>query len=194
MAIIEDGSGTGRRSKVGVANRLHTHSLSVPVSTISTLNGDTFNVLSGFITLTNAADSALLYISSTEDRDVSLFLGSLRLGDSTGGTGKGTITVHLNPTGGTIVSNAVDADVNNRRIGDANTINLTAFKGVQGDTITGAAATEVYPTTGDDSKLEYIIPKGSTFALSYNPPTGNTSIDVEIQFFVIKNYATYTVD
>ena len=179
MSEIEDGTGSGKSAKVGVQNRLHTHSLAADVGNVSAQNGDTYNIGSQLVTLTTANASGILYIENREDIDISLTTLFVNLGTSTGGSGKGTITFTLNPTGGTLISAAEDADNFNRKIGDANTVSLNAYRGVEGSTVVGGQVIEL-PTSGGALNSEYILPKGSSFALSYTPAVGNTSIDIQI--------------
>ena len=193
MSEIEDGTGSGKSVKVGNKNRLHTHALSATVGSVATQNGDAFNVGSQIVNLTSANESAILYVKNQEDVDISIVTVFVNLGTSTGGSGKGTMTFNLNPTGGDIITNAVDADNFNRKIGDANTVTVDAFRGVEGDSITGGQEIEI-PTSGGAIASEYTLPKGSSFALSYAPPTGNTNMNIQIGFLIIKNYPTYTVE
>lgn len=193
MAILENGTGNGDAAKVGNKNRLHTHSLSASILNIATMNGEAFNVSSQLVNLTSATESALLYIENRENKDISLINEFVNLGTSTGGVGKGSMKFYLVPTGGTLITNALEADVDNRRIGDSLTLTATTYRGVEGDTLTGGSVIEI-PTAGGQIASEYIIPKGASFAISYTPPVGNTSMNVQIGFLIIKDYPNYTID
>ena len=191
---IKDGTGTGRLAKVGDQNRVHTHALSASTSTVASVKGDAFNISSNLVTLTNDSEAALLYIQNNEDADISIITEFVNIGTSTGAPGvEGTTMFYLNPTGGTLISNAVEAQVLNRRIGDNETLDADTFRGVQGDTITGGNSIPI-PSPGGAIASEYIIPKGASFALSYTPASGNTNIDIQIGFLVIKNYPSYTTE
>lgn len=191
MSTIDDATGTGKQARVGVNNRLHTHSLAATTVNVATQEGDVFNVSSELVTLTTATASALLYIENTEDDDISIVSVSVNQGNSTNGVGKATISVFINPTGGTLISVAADAQVINRRLGDGNTISMIAFKGVEGSTITGGNEL-VIPGARTVFESEFVIPKGASFAVNYVPPPSNTSQPVSISAVVIKNYTNFT--
>jgi hypothetical protein len=191
-AIIKDGSGTGLTAKVGISNRLHTHSMSTPHTVVALEDGNAFNVSSELVVLTTDSESTMLYIKNNESFDISIITEFVNIGASTGGSGEGLVKFTLNPTGGTIISDAILAQTLNRRVGDSTTISLDAYKGSEGKTISGGSNIQL-PSTGGAINSEYIIPKGSSFALSYTPPTSNTSIQVQIGFLVIKDNSQYTV-
>lgn len=190
---IKDGTGSGLNAKVGNKNRLHTHALSSTAASVATVTGDTFNVSSELITLTNTSSSSLLYIENTEASELSLTTLFINIGTSTGGVGKGLIKFHLNPTAGTLITEETDAQVLNRRVGDVADLKANAYKGGQGKTCTGGDEIEL-PHAGGAIPSEYVIPRGVSFALSYTPPAGNNSIQLQIGFLIIKNYDDYTVE
>lgn len=197
MGILEDGTGSGNKAKVGILKRLHTHALQVSLSTGATLAGDAFNISSKLANLTSANESVLLYLKNNEDDDISITTEFINISQSTGGVGSAQIKFILNPTAGSIITNALLADKDNRRISDSKTLTCDCFRGVEGDTITSQDSEIPIPTnagTRNAIPSEYIIPKGSAFALSVTPPTGNTSMDVQVGFLVIKKYSTYVVD
>ena len=191
--VIQDGTGSGTKVMVGGRNRLHTHSLSATSASVAVATGDTFNVSSELVTLTSANESSLLYVSNNEVDIISVTTLFVNIGTSTDGTGEGLIKFHLNPTGGTIISDATAAQVLNRNISNNTVIALAAYKGAEGKTCTGGDEIQL-PSTGGPIASEYILPRGASFALSYTPPAGNTSIKIQIGFLVIKKYNEYTTD
>ena len=190
---IKDGTGTGNKVKVGDKNRLHTHSLSATAATVATATGDAFNVSSELVTLTSANESSLLYISNTETDMISVTTLFVNIGSSTGGTGNGLIKFHLNPTAGTLITDETAAQVLNRNVGDPTTLGVNAYKGAEGKTCTGGDVIQL-PHAGGAIASEYILPRGSSFALSYTPLTSNTSVQIQIGFLVIKKYDSYTIE
>lgn len=194
MSIIDDGSGSGRSARVGSANRVHTHSLSATVLDVAAMRGDVFDINSDLITLTTANESGVLYLKNNENEDISLIITEVNLGTSAGGSGENIIKGIFNITGGTLLSNAVDANINNRRIGDTSAVTVDAYQGVEGDTVVGGTA--ISRPLGGSAKLdtEYIIPKGNSIAVSITPPVGNTSMRMQISYVIVKNYPTYTIE
>ena len=191
--FIKDGTGSGRNAKVGVANRLHTHSLAVSVPSLATSLGDAFNVSSELVTLTTAGESALLYIKNNEEEALSIITEFVNIGTATGSTAKGIIKFYLTPSAGTIVSDATEAQVLNRSIGNTQTLTADAYKGAEGKTFTDGSIIAL-PSPGGAITSEYIIPRGTSFGLSYTPATGTTSQQIQIGFLVIRKYITHTTD
>jgi hypothetical protein len=192
-SIIKDGTGTGSSAMVGDKNRLHTHALVTTAASNATVEGDAFNVSSELITLTSANDSALLYIKNNEDHSISVTTLFVNLGASTGGSGESLISFQLAPTGGTLISDETAAQTLNRNIGNNTTLTAAAYKGAEGKTITGGSTVQL-PSTGGPIASEYVLPKGAAFSLSITPPTGNTSMQVQIGFLVVRNYESYTIE
>jgi len=192
--VLKDGTGKAFQAKVGDKNRLHTHSLAADISAVASISGDAFNVSSNLVTLTNTSESVLLYFKNLEEDDISITTEFVNIGTSTGaGSTKGIMKFYIDGTSGTIIDNALPAQVINRRIGNGNTLDGNIYRGVQGDTLTGGDTITI-PTSGGAIASEYILPKGKSFALSYTPAAGNTSISLQIGFLIIKSYSTYTVD
>ena len=190
---IKDGTGTGNKAMVGDKNRLHTHSLSATAASVATASGEAFNVSSGLVTLTSANESSLLYVSNTEEDIISITTLFINLGTSTGGSSEGTLKFQLNPTEGTLITDATEAQVLNRHVGNSINLSANAYKGAEGKTCTGGDSIQL-PTTGGAIPSEYVVPRGSSFAVSYTPPAGNTSMKVQIGFLVIKKYSSYTIE
>ena len=191
--FIKDGTGSGRNAKVGVANRLHTQSLAVSVPSLATSLGDAFNVSSELVTLTTAGESALLYIKNNEEEALSIITEFVNIGTATGSTAKGIIKFYLDPSAGTIVSDATEAQVLNRSIGNTQTLTADTYKGAEGKTFTDGSIIAL-PSSGGAIVSEYIIPRGTSFGLSYTPATGTTSQQIQIGFLVIRKYITHTTD
>jgi hypothetical protein len=188
--IIVDGSGSGYAAKVDQENKLLTHSFTVSSALTGALKGDAFNVGSTLLTLTSANESACLYIKNLEQDDIIISVQFINLGASTGGSGESKFKFYLNPTTGTIIDNAVAGDAFNRKIGSSNTLSATVYKGAEGYTLTNGDVIEA-PTTGLFSTVPFVLEKGSAFGIAITPPTGNTSLEVQIGLNVIKNGSSY---
>ena len=196
MSVIEDGTGTGLAAKVGVANRLHTHSLSSEASSVATICADAFNINSGLITLTSCCDSALLYIKNNEDNPIAITTEFINLGSSLDTccaiiSLKGTLKFYLSSTTGTLISDASCAQVLNRLVGNSSLLTADVYKGAEGKTITNGNAI-VIPGTAGVIPSEYILPKGATFAISFTPPAGNVSLPLTVGLLVIKDWNVFT--
>lgn len=187
MAILEDGA-TGKTARVNIDNTLATHSINISEAEHATDLEQSYNVNSGLITLTSAAESGVLYFKSNENINVHIDSFIIILGPSTGGVTTDTtrIRVYSDPTTGTLISNAVDADtVQNRNVGSSATLDALTYKGVTGDTITdGTILLEslVSPGTRAVFSIDVTVPKGKAIAISYEPNDSNTSMKVMCAF------------
>jgi hypothetical protein len=145
------------------------------------LEGNGYNINSGIITLTTAAESALLYVKSTDSKIFIVKEIIVSLSNSTGGSGTGTLRVYRNPTTGTIISGASPANVNNRAFYSQTSFGGQAFKGATGNTIT--SPTTPFLSTTRSTFTEPIpldaeilaLGQGNSIGVSWQPPAGNTS-------------------
>ena len=136
---VQDGTGSNYFAKVTPDNLLRTHAFTEPFEDFALFTGESFNINTGTITLTNATATPVLYIENTsEEADlvISRFLWSLRA--STSGSGDSTIDVYKNITGGTIVSNATAVDMkSSKNVGSGAVPTANIYKGATGSTFTG---------------------------------------------------------
>jgi hypothetical protein len=180
---ITDATGAGFAAKVDSSNRLRTRGVtSTEVNEEATL-GNAYLISSGLVTLTSAAESAVLYLRNDEDDDLVLtrFIGSARA--STGGsTSHALVTLYSNPTGLTGGSGS-DVVPKNLNFGSTNTLLNTSELGQQGASIDGGEAFSAFviPLEGLSSEgSSIVLPKGASIGISVVPPTGNTSLTVGI--------------
>ncbi len=183
---VTDATGTGQGAKVDGEKRLHVDSVSRTQIQRAALQGNAYNISTGSITLTNANESAVLYMANDGDFPLIVSIIGVRIGTSTGGTGNATIRIYKNSTGGTIVSNASALGSNsNLNLGSAKILDGDYFKGAQGDTITGGTVLSVTQTAVFTDPVQFvfgdagvIVPKGTNIAVTFQPPTSNTSQSV----------------
>ena len=109
MSIIETGIGNGGyKAKVNTNNRLHTAAVITTEDARATKDGDSFNLSTGLITLTDAAQTSLLYIKNNEEKDLILDTVEIGFNTSTGGSTTDMIEIYSirTPTAGTLISDA----------------------------------------------------------------------------------------
>ncbi len=180
---IEDGTGLGYTTKVSEGNRLLTDGVTRSEREEEAIKGEAYLIGTGFVTLTSANQSAVLYFQNDNDFSlvVTKFLISVRA--STGGTEnhiRGVIV--KNPTGITSGA-ATDLLAPNINFGSSNTLTLTSEIGAEGAALTGGssfaavvAPVEAITTEGSST----IIPKGSSIGVNIIPPPSNTSLQVSV--------------
>ena len=183
--IIKDGTGTGNTVKVNSNNRLFVNAITLAEDTAKAQEGEAFLMITGAINLTSDNESAVIYFQNQEERDVVVDGIGLQTSFATGSatTSLGTIILVRNPTGGTIISDAVDGLVTNRNYGSNNLLSANGYKGGEGKTMTGGVESLVGVTTyvgGLVLEEPIILPKGSSFGIKVTPPTDNTSADIYV--------------
>ncbi|QDP62956.1 MAG: hypothetical protein Unbinned5081contig1002_61 [Prokaryotic dsDNA virus sp.] len=182
---IRDGKGLGFLAQVTSRNKLAVDSVSTDIAVDENKRGNSYNINTGVITLTDAADTPVLYVKNNEDEDLVIEAFVVGLGPSTGGSG-GYVeaTVVRNPTTGTIVSGATDVDINsNRNFGSSNSINVDAYKGATGLTMTdGSDHLIINAGTSGRSFIgvNEVLPKGTSIGVKIDPQASNTSQDVYV--------------
>lgn len=191
--VILDGTGNGNKAKVDKDNRVHALSVSATVQENGAIDGNTYNVNTGSINLTSSNESALLYFKNNGANDIQITSIGYLIGNSTGGIGDLQPKIIRNPTGGTIVSNAVNVPVLiNKNFGSFNSLTVDAYKGAEGDTLTGGED-GYYSLLPGDARAYLIntgvlqLPKGSSIGITMTPQTGNTSMNVQV-FMSVTEY------
>ena len=181
---IKDGS-TGKVARVDSNLRLHTQAKTTTSSEAANELGDAFNVNSGFITLTDAVDTPIIYFSNGEEKSIHIDSIVIGLGPSTGGVTTEPVKIRVlrNPTLGTTISNANNVDVNsNRNYGSSLTLsNSTAYKGATGETFTnGTDHLLIFGTAGSRSPvaIDEVLGRGDSIGVKIQPTTSNTSMEV----------------
>lgn len=180
--IRDGGSGT-TLAKVNANGRLYTDAISASESYAATKDGRSYNVNSGSITLTDAADTPLIYLKNNETQDLHITAIAVGVGPSTGGSGGiPKITVVRNPKTGTIVDNATAVDVNsNRNYGSSDALTVDAYKGATGNTMTDGEDHILFFQTSNGrlfATIDENLPKGSSIGIKFDPQASNTSQEV----------------
>jgi hypothetical protein len=184
--MIRDGSGGGLLAKVNENLRLYTEAVTTSNDAKATELGDSYNINTGLITLTNAAETPLIYIKNNGVED--LHINTIIIGTfaSTGGTGTDGVPKAVfirNPTTGTIISSTpTNVDINsNRNYGSAKTLSVDAYKGATNDTMTDGTD-HIIVQMGTSGRvvvsIDEQLPRGSSFGIKYTPQGSNTNQQV----------------
>lgn len=179
---IKDGTGSGNVAKVTNEKRLETSAVTETEKDHACILGDTYNINTGDITLTDANETTVLYIKNNESNPLVLTALIYNLGASTGGSGDVKINVLRNPTTGDIVTNASAVEaVSNQNYGSSKSLTADVYKGATADAVitdgTVSVSTRSASNTGRIvvSLGALVIPQGSSLAVNYTPPASNTS-------------------
>ena len=183
---LDDGSGGGYKAKVDENYRLHTEGVVRDTLREGVYQGKAFNFNTGAMTLTSANESAVGYFKYDGDDPFIIEEILFILGATTGGSGDGTAKIIKNPTGGTIVTNAVPIEVaQNRDFSSQLAVEGDTFKGAEGYTTTGGSTfadttRSSFGTVIAFDAASIILRKGNSLACTWTPPSGNTSQSVKI--------------
>jgi len=186
--VIEDGNGKGFTAGVTKNNRVQVSGINLTLTEAATESGDTYNINSSAITLTTSGESGILYLKNNENRNLIIDNIIINIKDYVGTDGQPTLKIYKKPTAGTLISAATTGSQSNRNYGSSKTLDITNYEGVEGSTITASdSSLEVYlPSTALGTLISFstiiVLPKGSSVAVSYTPPSGITSVDIVAAF------------
>ena len=172
-------------ARVTRQNRLLVAASSQPQSITQALFGEAFIITTGSVNLTTDAVSHLLYIKNNERINwvIESLTGTF---GATDGSGDGFAQFTIGPSAGTLVSGGTDIVPANLNFGSPNRLTGVFKVGGTGSTITDgiSAAPTLVPaglTSREFPAQPLVIAPGSSFAIGFQPPTGNTSMNVQIQ-------------
>jgi len=193
MNVITDGKGSGYSAEVTANHRLKTTGVDLTLTEAASETGDTYNLNTGTIALTSASESALFYVKNNEGTNLIIESIIINFKDYVGTAGQPTLHVYRNPSTGTIISNAVAGVQSNRNYGSKKALDIDIFQGANGNTMnTGDSQVEVFlPSTAALTFVEFstivVLPKGAAIGISYEPPSGMTSMNIVAAFNVTLN-------
>lgn len=184
--IINDGTGKGNQVKVDADNRLYSNAVTREEVELSIFKGNGYNINTGLVNITNAGvDNAIWYLKNNDSEDLIIHEILIILGTTTGGTGDGTLKVFRNPTGGTIVSNAVAVEANvNRNFSSSNILDVDTFKGATADTLTGGTTLGSTNRSGASvvnfTSTPFLLKTGNSVGITWAASSGNTAQGVRV--------------
>ena len=185
--VLEDGTGSGNRAKVDERNKLKVAGITESEAIFATSQGDGYNVNTGYMTITG--DGALAYIKNNDDKI--MVIDAIAIGSKTGDavySDAPHITIVRNPTGGSVITEAVPTDQNqNRNFGSNNTLNGLAYKGGTGKASTGGndiATLQLSPGSRSFFTIDFFLPKGASMAVDLTSNITGGSADYYLAFVV----------
>lgn len=184
MTQITGSNNPGNTVKVDTLGRISARAVSASEQADTAVRGETFNLNTDNITLTDALDTPLFFIKNTgEDRDLIITRVFFTFLSSTGGSGEINASIVSNPTGGTILTDT-ELEIFNFNTGSGNSLSLDVNIGASGSTSTGGKVPFRFLFTGDNQRHlipidSIVVPRGSSVAITLKPPTANTSMIVQ---------------
>lgn len=189
---ISDGTGKGTSAGVDINNRLLTNAISESVLQYAAESGDAFFIGTPLVTLTSSSESAILFIENREDKPLILSQFFI-IAESTSGGSPNMFRVswYKNPTAITSATATVSL---NQNFGSSSELDANIFYGAEGSSVTGGGlVAQLSFPIGQFNSLDanLILEKGSSFAITITPPTGNTSSAVQFGTRSIRYTKTY---
>jgi len=179
--ILEDGSGSGFKAKVDSANRVLTRAVSLTEQNNQTRLGRSYNIGTGVVTLTNSADSGVLYFKNNEADDILITGINISSTSATGSASKVMLVKTYQKATGLSAGSTVMAL--NSNYGSSRDLTADIKVGQTNATVTNGTpvgAFHIPLETFFYTAVSWIIPKGTTIAVSVTPPTSNTSLSLSV--------------
>lgn len=181
--MLLDGTGGGHRAKVTDENELQIHGTTESHLSEAVKAGRTWNVGTGYLTLTTDNASDVMYVKNNGEDSLHIDLYVVLTKDSTGGAG-GRVDVEIlrNPKTGTVISDASSVAPINMNFASSKQPVADIYKGGEGKTLAGHDGSLRSKTTDDNRLLLGILtslPQGASIGIRITPPTGNSSMEVE---------------
>lgn len=178
---IEDGTGQSFSAEVDKTKKLNTRAVTQTEQLEASKDGKSYQVGSGVINLTSAGESAVIYLKNNEEK--ALLLTGVNI-TSTAMTGS-SANVFLAKiyTGSTGLSSSTAQTALNNNFGNSNVLDADIEAGAEAATVTnGTAAGAFYipSETFFNTDIAWVLPKGSTIAVSVTPGASNTSMNVTV--------------
>ena len=191
--IIEDGTGAGYALGVNSRGRLLAKATTEERAVFNSANdGLTFTVLSDFLTVTGVTsqEDGIMYIKN--ESDLKMYVHHIKIWCGTAGAFT-KVRVYRNPTSGTLITSAIDADVTNMNYGSANTFEGLAYQG-DGSNLTitnGEILGRHYLGVGMQQMMmqmwmgSVVLEKGTSIGVTVEAPNGtsvNLSCEINVYF------------
>lgn len=181
---LEDGAGSGRKLKVNGQNRALTDAVIHTSDQNAAGQGRLFQFGSMPVNLTSANESAVLYFKNNEDSDLEIVNFSFGSNAMTGAAAGEVylLRLYVNPEG---ITGGTDTFAVNNNLGSSRKLNAEIQFGAEGSTVTGGnigGNALLDPSRFVRFPLYWVIPKGTSLAITVQPATGNTSATVDLFF------------
>lgn len=178
---IKDGTGKGNKAKVNSENRLSTTAVTVTQQQLQSAQGNSYQLGSGVVNLTSASESAVLYVKNDDDRTLGLSGVNITSTAFTGSS-SGVVLAKVYLLGTGLSSSTTNSPLNNN-FGSSKSANVEVLAGAEAATVTNGTVVGAFYIPVDTffyTDIAWVLPKGSSVAVTLTPATGNTSFNATI--------------
>lgn len=182
MPTIEGGNNPVNLAHVDDAGRVQTRSVSVTEQQDSSVLGNTFNLNTGQLELTDDVETPIFYIKNdSETQPIKVSRVFITMLDSTGGVGAVEAKIYYNVRGD--ILDAPDLPIFNFNAGSANELGVTTKIGATGVGFSNGASSFGFLFPSDNLRQLtpfdlLVLPRGSNMLYTVRAPAGNTSVIV----------------
>ena len=189
---IDDGTGEGVSAKVDANKQLHVFALTENEQNSALEGGNLYNLNTGLIALTGTGSSAVMYLKNAEspvNGESAIIISTIIVcvyDRSATITDDATVTIVRNPTTGTIIDDASQADIiSNSNFGSSNQLTSLCYKAsATGKTLTdGTDHAIVNLSEGRTAinELNIDLPKGASLGVEIDLNTsGGANVYVAV--------------
>ncbi len=188
--VITDGA-KSFTAKVDEMRRLWTRAVTISTGLNAAINDDEYNVTIETLELTTDGESVLLYLRNDEIEDVDWAVTQITVtGAASDGSDDWLAALYTNVNTGTIIDTGTDININPFKLGSTKPLLATALRGFEGAVLDGTTVVDrlvpLAPAAFTIPLDALVLPPGTSMGLSVTPPTGNTSMKVQIGVVVIR--------
>jgi len=167
--------------------RLWTDSLIRAHNEQKSIDGNAYNVNTGWIYLLDDKKTAVFYLKNKEKKPIVLENFYLNTIQSEGGSGEYEVEFIKNANKGKIIDSRIDCDyIKNRNFCSMNSLNIDAFKGKTGDDFLDGEVffptSFVGPVSLTMTTEATTIPCGSSIGVNITPPKRNKKFKMLVAF------------
>ena len=190
QTVIVDGA-TNETAKVDGQRRVWTRATTVTTGLNAGINEDQYAINPSAVTLTTDTESVLVYIRNDETENVDWALSQITVvGAESNGSGDWLAAMYANVNTGTLIDSGGDGVAIPFNLGSNKPLSATIKTGIEGSALNGTPPLDRLVPTAPASFIipldAIVMPPGTSAAISVTPPTGNTSMKVQIELIIIR--------
>jgi hypothetical protein len=194
MTVITSGTGFPYRAKVGSDLRLAVDAITETIEEKAITDGDGYNIATSRITVTNTTENALLFLQNNENQDLIITSVFVNTSNSQGTLvgAQPELKIYRNPEAGDLATTPTVITPFNSNYGSNKTLDALIYEGAEGESLGDFDDIIDVPLSSRAALplVEFtrtiILPRGSTYGLTYKPETGSTSVDIIVGITAIK--------
>lgn len=193
MPTVLKAGRNGNTAEVNVLGQLQVNAVTEPKIDFASIRGRAFVLSHPKINLTTASQSWIFYGTNADTVNWIVKGYTMAFGPSTGGSGDFDCQVVINPTAGTLITAGTPSIPINLNPSSLALLPGTFLYGAEGSTITNGRLLDPGMVVSDQNVVAVLvgpitITPGTSFALSITPPTGNTSMNVQLSVSLFRDF------